>query len=68
MFLAPHILDWIYSEGFDEVTIPNMVPEAIFNGVTTLESASKSGRINMQEQWESGNYVNSRQSLTLSCN
>ena len=21
--LAPYILDWIYSEGFDEVTIPD---------------------------------------------
>ena len=39
MFLAPHILDWIYSEGFDEVTIP----ETILNGVAMLENASKSG-------------------------
>ena len=29
--------------GFDEVTIPNMVPEAILNGVAMLESVSESG-------------------------
>ena len=34
-------LDWIYSKGFDEVTIPNALPEAIFNDVAMLESASK---------------------------
>ena len=34
-------LDWIYSEGFDEVTIPNALPEAIFNDVAVLESASE---------------------------
>jgi len=32
-----------YSMGFDEVTIPNMVPEAILNGVAMLESVSESG-------------------------
>ena len=36
--LAPYILDWIYSEGFDEAT----VLEAILNCVAMLESASKS--------------------------
>jgi len=40
--LAPHILDWIYSEGFDEAIIPNNVPEAILNGVAKLESVSES--------------------------
>ena len=39
MFLAPHILDWIYSEGFDEVTIP----ETILNGVAMLDNVSESG-------------------------
>ena len=39
MFLAPHILDWIYSEGFDKVTIP----ETKLNGVAMLENASESG-------------------------
>ena len=42
MFLAPHILDWLYSEGFDKVTIPNVVPETTLNGVAVLESANKS--------------------------
>ena len=31
--LVPHILDWIYSEGFDEVTITDGVLEAILNSV-----------------------------------
>ena len=31
--LAPHILDWIHNEDFDEVTIPDEVLEAILNGV-----------------------------------
>ena len=38
--LAPHILDWMYSEGFDEVKIPDEVLEAILNGVAMLESES----------------------------
>ena len=29
--LAPLILDWIYSKGFDKVTIPDEIPEAILN-------------------------------------
>jgi len=33
--LAPHILNWISSEDFDEVM------EAILDGVTMLESAGK---------------------------
>ena len=36
------ILDCIYIEGFDEVTIPNMVPEAILNEIAMSESASES--------------------------
>jgi len=44
MFLLPHILDWIYSDGFDKVTIPDEVPEAILNGVAVLESARESAR------------------------
>ena len=39
--LAPHILDWIYIKGFGEVKNPDKVLEAILNGVTMLESASK---------------------------
>jgi len=27
--LAPHLLDWMYNKGFDEVKIPDKVPEAI---------------------------------------
>ena len=38
--LAPHILDWIYSEGFDDIIIPGEVPETIPNGVAMLESVS----------------------------
>jgi len=34
-------VDWIYSEGFDKVKIPNVLLEAIFNDVAVLESASK---------------------------
>ena len=56
MFLASHILDWIYSEGFDKVTIS----ETILNGVAMLENASESG-----SACKSGNYVMSRQSLTF---
>jgi len=32
MFLAP-LTEYMYSEGFDEVTIPNTVLEAILDGV-----------------------------------
>jgi len=39
--LAPHILTWIYSEGFDKVTNPDEVLEAMLNGVVGLESISK---------------------------
>jgi len=31
--LAPHIHDWIYSEGFDKDTIADEVPEAILNSL-----------------------------------
>ena len=40
--LAAHVLDWIYNDGFEEVTIPDEVPEAILNGVILLESVCKS--------------------------
>ena len=43
--LAPNILDWIYSEGFDEVKIPDEVLEAILNGVALLESMSESDSV-----------------------
>ena len=39
--LAPHILDWIYSEGFGEVTIPDKALEAKLKSVAMLESASE---------------------------
>jgi len=39
--LAPHILEWIYNESFDEGTIPDKVLEAILTSVAVLESASK---------------------------
>ena len=35
MFLLPHILDWIYSKGFDEDTIPDEVMEFTFYSVAT---------------------------------
>jgi len=40
--LAPHILDWMYSEGFGEVTICDEVLEAILNGLNVLENANQS--------------------------
>ena len=56
---------WVYNiEGFDEVTIPDEVTEVILNGMTISESASKS-ESTMQELWESGHYVISRQSHTF---
>ena len=30
--LVPHVLDWIYNEDFDKVTIPDEVPEAMLMG------------------------------------
>ena len=42
MASLPNILDWIYSGGFDEVTIPGEVLEAILNSVVVFESASES--------------------------
>ena len=62
MFLAPHILDWIYSEGFDEVTIPNVVPETILDGVAVLESANENGSTCKNNgrvviMWWTGNYL-----------
>ena len=56
MFLLPHILDWIYSDGFDKVTIPDEVPEAILNGVAVLESARESART-MGEWLEAITYI-----------
>jgi len=41
MMLAP-LTEYTYSEGFNEVTIPNTFPEAILDGVAMLESASES--------------------------
>ena len=40
--LAPHILDRIYSEGFDKVNISDKVLGVILNGVAVLEGANKS--------------------------
>ena len=52
-------------EGFDQVTIPDKGPEAILNGLAVLESTSESDSTYVQEQWESGHYVISRQSHTF---
>ena len=40
--LAPHSLEWIYNEGFDNVMILDKVLEAILSGATLLESMSES--------------------------
>ena len=48
--VVPHILDWIYSKGFDEYD------EFPFDGVAMLEQMWRY----IQEQWESGHYVISR--------
>ena len=39
--LAPHILNWIYSEGFDVIKTADEVPKAILNAVAMLESMSE---------------------------
>ena len=59
---------YLYIKGFDEVTIPNVVLEAILNGVAVLENASKSdsmcknnGRV-VTMQWV-GNHL-----IHFSCN
>ena len=36
VYLASHILEWICSEGCDEITIINEVSEATLNGVVVL--------------------------------
>jgi len=41
MFLLSIFLTGLYRERFDEVKILDEVPEAILNGMTVLESASK---------------------------
>ena len=48
-------LDWIYSEGFDEVIIPGMVLEAILNAIAVRMCERKLRH--MQEQYESDHYV-----------
>ena len=40
--LAHHVLYWIYSNGFDEVTNSHEILEAILNGLALLESAGES--------------------------
>ena len=40
--LAHHVLYWIYSKGFDEVTISHEILEAIVNGLALLEGAGES--------------------------
>ena len=39
--LAPHSLEWIYNEGFDNVAILDKILEAMLSGVALLESMSE---------------------------
>ena len=60
---APHILDWMYSEGFDEVTISDRFQKPY---LTVQPRKKVQAKVKVRaRKWKGGHYVISRKAHTF---